>query len=303
MFQHGTLWQKTCDSTKKALQAGTLRPISTKGTVIYDGGVDFLVRVVSSLARKSEGKKETNPFLPYEESMFVAEISDTHICLLNKFNVIDHHLLIIPRSFEEQESLLTLQDFEAIRICMAEFDGLAFYNGGEIAGASQGHKHLQMIPLPMANKGPRIPIEPLFASARFKDDLGIVPGLPFVHTFARLAPTIQEAPQQGAKELLRLYRVMLYAAGLNAPSEPQDSRQSGPYNLLITREWMMLIPRSEECFDSISVNALGFAGALLVQNKQQVQRLKDEGCMSALRKTSFQSDDNLSMQEAQDKIG
>ena len=296
-FEPGTLWSKTIDRTKKALRTGSLHPISTKSTFVHDGGVDFLVRIVSSLARKSEEKKEfkrktsvekqqINPFLPYEKNMFVTDISDTHVCLLNKFNVIDHHLLIVTRSFEDQESLLTLQDFEAIWTCMTEFDGLVFYNGGEIAGASQRHKHLQMIPLPMANREPKVPTETLITLARFEGNLGVVPGLPFVHALTRLVPALIECPQDAAKTLLKLYRAMLYAVGLNSPSAPACSKQSGPYNLLLTREWMLLVPRSEEFFESISVNALGFAGALLVQNELQMQLLKNTGGMIVLKRVS-----------------
>jgi len=291
MFEPGTLWLKVLDRTEKALKTDTLRPISTKSTFIHDRGVDFLVRIVSSLARKSEERKDnkrtTNPFLPYDKNVFVTDISDTHVCLLNKFNVIDHHILLVTRSFEDQESILTLQDFEAILMCMAEFDGLAFYNGGEIAGASQRHKHLQMIPLPMANKGPKVPIESLLTSARFEGNLGVIPDLPFIHTLTRLVPAFTEAPQNGAKAALKLYRAMLYEVGLNSLSAPDGSRQSGPYNLLFTGEWMLLVPRSEEFFESISINALGFAGALLVKNERQMQLLKDMGGMTVLKRTAL----------------
>ena len=41
-----------------------------------------------------------NPFLPYDPDLVVADISDTHVALLNKFNVIDHHLLIVTRCFK-----------------------------------------------------------------------------------------------------------------------------------------------------------------------------------------------------------
>ena len=286
MFEPGTLWTKTLDATEKALKTGALRPVSTESTFIYDSGIDFLVRIVSNLTRKAEEKKEAgNPFLPYEKDMFVAEISETHICLLNKFNVIDHHLLIVTRSFEDQETLLTLRDFDAICLCMAEYDGMAFYNGGEIAGASQQHKHLQIIPLPMANKGPRVPIEPLFKSVRPEGTLGIIPGIPFIHSFARFVPDLLENSEDAAESSLGLYRAMLHAVGLNSPTDPYESRQSGPYNLLLTREWMLLVPRSEECFESISINALGFAGALLVKNEEQMRILKQVGGMAVLKST------------------
>jgi ATP adenylyltransferase len=91
---------------------------------------------------------------------------------LNKFNIIDHHLLIVTRTFKEQETWLTLQDFEAMWACLNEIDGLVFYNGGKTAGASQRHKHLQLVPLPLVEEGLKIPIEPAIASVIFQDSIG-----------------------------------------------------------------------------------------------------------------------------------
>jgi ATP adenylyltransferase/5',5'''-P-1,P-4-tetraphosphate phosphorylase II len=65
--------------------------------------------------------------------------------------------------------------------CLAEFDGLAFYNAGTIAGASQSHKHLQQVPVPLGPGPARTPLDPLLGTARFEGDLGVLPGLPFVH--------------------------------------------------------------------------------------------------------------------------
>jgi len=280
-LETGTLWKKTLERTEQALRTDALLPIDTESTFMEDGGINFQVRVVSNITRKSKEKKE-NPFLPYEEDMFVADISETHVCLLNKFNVIDHHLLIVTRAFEEQETLLTLNDFEAIQACMVEFEGLAFYNGGVVAGASQGHKHLQMIPLPMAGKGPKVPVEPLFDDVRLEGNLGVIPGFSFVHSFTRLDYDLVQDTSKAATALLNLYRDMLQAVGLNRSHEPEASKQSAPYNLLFTREWMLLVPRSKEFFGSSSINALGFAGALLVQNEEQMQMLREHGGMSVL---------------------
>ena len=45
---------------------------------------------------------------------------------------------------------------------MAGLDGLAFYNSGEVAGASQRHKHLQLIQ-PLGPDGLRAPMEALLS--------------------------------------------------------------------------------------------------------------------------------------------
>jgi ATP adenylyltransferase len=296
MLEPGTLWERTTAAFERALASGALQPIGTDSALIPDAGVDFVVRIIGSLSRKAEDRKrrdreqsETgerrNPFLPYEPAMFVADVSPSHLCLLNKFNVIDHHLLIVTREFESQDRLLTESDFEAMWRCMAEFNGLAFYNGGRIAGASEPHKHLQMIPLPVADKGLDVPIEPLLASAELEGSLGQASALPFSHRYAETPRHAFRDPARAAAETLGLYRAMLEELELNRRSEPPDAVQIAPYNLLCTRDWMLLVPRTRELFEGVSINAIGFAGGLLVRNPEQLAVLRDRGPMAALRET------------------
>ncbi|QMS91652.1 phosphorylase [Nostoc edaphicum CCNP1411] len=287
LLKPGTLWTSVKEQTEYALQCGALLSIPTEFEFVEQDNVRFLVRILSNLNRKKAADEkqkkqyatsgqEFNPFLPYEEDLFVADISDTHVCILNKFNVVDYHLLIITRDFEEQESLLTLEDFTAMWACLADFDGLAFYNSGKTAGASQRHKHLQLVPLPFASSGPQIPIEPLLKAARFQDLSATLPGLPFIHAFAPLDSNWV----RGGQATLEVYRTLLDAVGL-------DARQLGAYNLLVTREWMLIVPRSQEHFHSISVNSLGFAGALLVRNAAEMELLKAEGPMTILKNVAI----------------
>ena len=242
----GSLWPAILRQTQHALACGALRPIETTQTTIEDANVTFLVRQVSSVMRKEADRKKreaappVNPFLPCDADLVVADIGDSHILLLNKFNVIDQHLLIVTRHFEPQEALITLSDFAALFVCLDQFDGLGFYNGGPEAGASQPHKHLQIVPLPLGRPGPSLPIEPLLAAARFRDDgIGTVPGLPFLHAFARIEGSREMAAQRASER----YRALLDATGLH----PVDAgRQPAPYNLLVTRDWLLLVPRSAE---------------------------------------------------------
>ncbi|MBW2708519.1 MAG: phosphorylase [Deltaproteobacteria bacterium] len=283
-FEKGTLWDRILGTTRVALEHGALKPIKTDGQVMENGGVDFQVRVVKNLARK-DADKNPNPFLPYEKDMFVADISDTHLCLLNKFNVIDHHLLIVTQAFEHQETLLTVRDFQAIWRCMTEFEGLAFYNGGKIAGASQDHKHLQMIPLPMASTAYPVPNDRLIHQPQKIP--GVIPGLPFVHAFKRFSAITDIPHEMAVQALHQMYRLMLQQVGMNPFTERAETLQSGPYNLLFTRQWMLLVPRSKESFESISVNALGFAGALLARNPEEMVLIEKEGGMGVLHHTAF----------------
>ncbi|MEA5620475.1 phosphorylase [Cronbergia sp. UHCC 0137] len=283
LLEPGTLWTKIKQTTEHALECGSLKSIPTEFEFVEQDNVNFLVRILVNLNRKKAAKEkqdqqtakgqEFNPFLPYEEDLFVADISDTHVCILNKFNVVDYHLLIITRAFEEQETLLTLADFAATWACLADFDGLVFYNGGKLAGASQRHKHLQIVPLSETE----IPIAPLLKSAKFEDSIATIPGLPFLHAFTRLES------EDGAEMILEKYHALLESVGIKAV---ENNRQSGDYNLLATREWMLIIPRSLDEFQSISVNSLGFAGTLLVRNAEQMQLVKVIGPMTILQKTA-----------------
>src|SRR3990172_7531669 len=134
---HLSLWTKIIDRTANAIRCGALYSIPTESSFLQENGIWFFVRILANLSRKAEAKKKelqttkssgktVNPFLPYEEAMFVTDISDTHLCLLNKYNVVEHHISIVTREFEDQEMLMNLKDFEAMWLCMAEFDSLSF---------------------------------------------------------------------------------------------------------------------------------------------------------------------------------
>lgn len=276
--QPGMLWQQVIQRTEAALACGALQSIPTIDDRLEQDGLNFIVRVSRNVARKQAVAKKTsgtnNPFLPYEEDLFVTDLSETHVALLNKFNVVDHHLLIITRQFEAQESWLTLADFTALARCMVEIDGLAFYNGGQAAGASQKHKHLQLVPL--VQNSEEVPIEMLMTGL---DQTQL--SVPFLHALTPLALNWSVMTQTLAENLYQCYHRLYAAIGQLTESPPQ------PYNLLVTRRWMLLVLRSQESYAGISVNALGFAGSLFVRNHEQLQQLQQIGPMTLLQKVTY----------------
>lgn len=288
--------------TSHALACGALHPVETAQTYIDDGGVRFAVRVAANLARKEavrltpQTQPPRDPFLPYEPDLFVADLSPTHVALLNKFNVIDQHLLIVTRRYEPQEALLDAADFGALVEAMRAIDGLGFYNGGTAAGASQPHKHLQMVPLPLGDGGPATPdhgvngtpIESLLGGAQAVHGarpIAIVPALRFRHAFARvdLGPGSGTA-SEAARVALDCYRALLDAVDVPSIDVGGVAHQGAPYNLLVTRRWMLVVPRSAECAEGMSVNALGFAGSFFVRDAAQLQTLARLGPMTALER-------------------
>lgn len=260
----------------RARAAGALQPIATRYECIEDEGLVFLLRVVENLQRKAQALasapaawKPANPFLPPEPALFVAELSATHRLLLNKYNVIDGHALVVTRAFAEQESPLDTDDFAATRTVLRELDGLVFYNAGASSGASQRHKHLQRVPWPLhTSVSPWNPADwPGPARQRRP--------WPFPHAWAPLAADVD------AEALRRDYEALLAALGLGATGDGYSD-----YNLLLTRRWMLAVRRRCEGEGGLSVNALGFAGTLLLKSEDQRARLQTLRPLQLLRAVS-----------------
>jgi ATP adenylyltransferase len=113
-----------------------------------------------------------------------------------------------------------------------------------------------------------------------------VPGLPFRHAFARI--TLDHAtPADAAKAALACYDALLDAAGVGAIETNGVPCQSSPYNLLVTRQWMLLVPRSAEHVEGVSVNALGFAGSLFVRDAAHMAMIERLGPMTVLQRAGL----------------
>ncbi|PXF42055.1 Diadenosine 5',5'''-P1,P4-tetraphosphate phosphorylase 2 [Gracilariopsis chorda] len=302
-----------------ALEQGALQPIETRYTVIPPRKAHepaFVLRVLTNVARKqAESKKQArakqsanekawNPFLPYDPAMYVQDVGDDHVLLLNKFNVVQNHALIVTKRFEEQNSLLTCSDMTALWICLGEMRGIAFYNAGKTAGASQRHKHLQIVPAPMVpHSDEDTPFEHAILKQVAHGTTYSSSALPYLHAIIRMddcAKMASEGDLQGAArvcmqrylQLLKTLEQGVQEAGEEQRGEEDEatseealgaeSRQPFSYNVLVSRRWMMLIPRRKECFQDVSVNSMGFVGCLLVRDEASAQQVRNQGAMGVL---------------------
>lgn len=289
MVPSGSLRNSIKQRVDTARQSGALQPIASRVESMTDGDVRFLIRVASNLASKDAARQVpsdgsgcttvSNPFLKPDPRLVVGDIGPRHICVLNKYNVVDEHVLLVTKQFEQQESPLVSDDFRALSDCLGEFDALAFYNSGPQAGASQQHKHMQLVPLPLSEGGESIPLETVLPSRSTSEEIIRCPAFPFRHGAIRFGAAVGVA--DSAAELCQHYERLLRAHHL-------DPRRPSPYNLLLTRKWMFLVPRSREHFEAISLNAMAFAGAFFVRNLTQLQRLKSAGPISALRRVGYE---------------
>jgi ATP adenylyltransferase len=274
-FRPGSLWERVVRTTEAARRLGSLQPIPTRCELLTDPatGVRFQLRTTDAQDRKEaeQASQEqqaatgsaSNPFAHPDPHLWVAGLTDTHYGLLNKFPVVHHHLLLVTRRYQPQSEPLNAGDCHALAAVLSEFRGLGFFNAGEAAGASQGHKHLQVAPLPLGGDDRDLPLAPLLREAALGAEPRPVSALPFRHAAVGLT-----AAGDG-DALLAAY------AGLCEALELDPARD--PYNLLVTSEWMLLVPRSRGEVDGIPLNALAYAGALMVRNDAQRAELLERG--------------------------
>lgn len=281
----GTLWERVRERARAALETGALVPLETRAEVIQEAGVPFSVRSVSTQrAKEAEDgdARRANPFLPPDPDLLVGALSPTHAAVLNRFPVLRHHLLVVTRAFEEQSLPLAGADFDALARCLAEIDGLGFFNSGPEAGASQPHRHLQLVPFPVGGGPAPTPIERVLTGVALDPSRATLPIYPFRHAVAPLPETAWRAedPATRAAQAMELaYRALARRVGLVlTPGEP-----TAPYDLLATRRWMMVVPRSRERFEGVSVNAMGFAGSLLVRDRDQLEVVRRHGPVAVLQ--------------------
>ncbi len=274
--------------TREALACGALARIETIEETIPERGAVFVVRRVSSLARKAEAARPVgelprrNPFLPPEPELTVGAIGPAHLAVLNKYPVIDRHLLIVTRAFAPQEALIDASDFAALAAVMRGFPSLGFYNGGKAAGASQPHKHLQVVPLPLGRGETPFPVAPWIDAVRRDGAAARVPQFEFAHGVARFGGETIDGADAGAS-LEAIYRGLLEHIGIGQSRVDGLALQSAPYNLLVGRDWMLAVRRAREHADGISVNTLGYAGSLFVKDEAQLALVRRIGPLAVLR--------------------
>lgn len=287
------LWDAAVEVAARALQTGALQPIDTVEQVIADGPIHFVVREVSSLLRKFAAQASAaparNPFLPVEPALLVADLAQTHVVLLNKFPVMAEHLLVVTREFTPQDSLIAREDFVALAHVMLGRRCIAFYNGGRDAGASQPHRHLQLVPLPLEASAVGTPIDRVLQPLRNREGRNIASELRYNHALGWIEPgafSSERDAETAGNALHACYRRLLDALGIGEVDIEGASRQSQPYNLVATSEWMLIVPRTRERYEGISVNALGFAGSLFVRDHGQLELVTRIGPRAVLAAVS-----------------
>lgn len=126
------------------------------------------MRYCPSLAKKPTSKDDPktskptgpkpDPFENPPPELLVGEVPEqdpTHIIVLNKFPIIENHFILATKRNKQQTQRLDEDDlfrtYECLQSWSDEHAGeaklFAFFNSGEHSGASQPHRHLQLLPV------------------------------------------------------------------------------------------------------------------------------------------------------------
>jgi len=261
-------WTSALDRSSQALEKGALIPLTTSRLQCPGPGADrFELRQLNAqLPRhhRPEGPKP-NPFSPWEPELEIESIGIDHVLILNKYPVQTGHMLLITRQWAPQVHWLTHKDWSALLQVDRDTSGLWFFNSGPKAGASQPHRHLQLL---RRQRGEQIcPRESWFRNLlhirnrkRSEDDQD-----PLIASCAVAFRPHGYELKQDAHALHALYRSL--AMTLDLGDVDTEQPPLAPYNLLITPDWMALIRRKQERTAGFSLNLLASAGYLLaIQN-------------------------------------
>lgn len=81
------------------------------------------------------------------------------------------------------------------------------------------------------------------------------------------------------------------------------------YNVILTRGHMYVVPRRREehvlrdTGDAVSVNALGFAGLLLVKSERELEAVKKESVVGILREVGLENVHEQQIEDAHETDG
>eukprot|EP00033_Pygsuia_biforma_P004580 GCRY01005022.1.p1 GENE.GCRY01005022.1~~GCRY01005022.1.p1 ORF type:complete len:313 (+),score=26.39 GCRY01005022.1:76-1014(+) len=300
------------------IEKGHILTLKKKTFSVLDHGIPFLVGVVQQYFAKPKPNlyvtKGDNPFDPPDPSLVIDNFTisqnedglqrqRSYNLLFNKFQLEETGLLLTTAQYESQSNPLNQFDFEAIwTVCarlgphpdLQEFShaqhmdpppsALVIFNCGFESGTSQPHKHAQIFPVPLTGmKRAPLPLHSLLQPLLGQKDSPFSLELPFKNRFISLKKCDLEA---ASPSLMGLF---LHSALRTLLSDLQRDLSFHSYNVLLTSQWMGVIPRSAVANDLVITNGLGYAGLLFVKNEDVFVELKQCGIVTTLTSLGFSS--------------
>lgn len=294
--------------------------------------------LVAFLTVKSDSRKHSLVSISLEDKLSIAgassapssnasSVSTKHLFLqLNKFNTLPDHTLLVTHDFEPQTSPLDLLDLSAWFYAVTRTNSVGFFNSDWTAGASQRHKHMQIIPQdvfwslrPVDALYP-LPVDhailPFIISAEW-----LIPSCMNIHIvkyptyrlsqfkFRHSVAVLQEIDDSHSSQKVedhtcqysRLFHaycavmkdigVYLHACTYHTGTYPSSKswlKNTSSYNIIITPAWIMAVARSKRgaLDEQIGVNSYAFIGLLLTRGPNLTHSVVKVGPMEILNQVT-----------------
>lgn len=232
-----------------------------------------------------ESSAPVDPFAAPRDNV-VLETKD-YTCVLNKYALEPGHFLVVTNEFYPQRGLLRAADLAMIYETLGapkRRRHYCFFNGGLLAGASQEHRHFQFLPVPQL-KTDCWPDQLYKASSTRRrgeeeeeEEIKSHAEIPAHHFLLPI--------RDGSRAALYASFTRLHEAAREAirgaPGADEDEEM--PYNFLMTREYMLLMPRRNEEWDehAIGVGGTCLIGSIMVTKARDLETVKRVGLRQML---------------------
>lgn len=263
----------------------------------------FQLRFSPSLANKPKGPprpssdKPSKPFDPFEYTtpppkLFVADLGPSHFLVLNKFAIVPEHFILATRDFQAQTHVLDADDLHATLACLRAYeeadagaaaagdDGalFAFFNCGDHSGASQPHRHIQLLPVKAMREG--LPEDSPWTVLASRLDSSVAP----FTTFSE-AISLQISRDDLYATYMSLYEQAVRSTNGGGVAVAKTGEAAISYNMAMTRDRLVLCPRLAEgdaikdpatgdVVGKLSLNGTMLAGTALVKSEAEWDALR-----------------------------
>ncbi|KAI9661370.1 MAG: hypothetical protein M1831_003103 [Alyxoria varia] len=257
-------------------------------------GFTFEFRIVDMLknkpilARDAPGRSTASgPFIDPNPEEAICTLENTHRLMFNKFCIYRPMLVLPTVRYELQTDDLTIQDMRATWAVLKAYKRMpmmAVYNCGVDAGSSQGHKHLQVFPLPAHELWPARAKDSAIAQEDGDVSPSVytgkvdssIPSVPFQHFVLRIPP------HSTAAQVHQMYGVLLL---LSRDAQESAGVLSRDYNVAMTDSWIVVIPRTTAVNGGpFGANAAGMLGLVSVRDQQERDKWAELGYTAYLRR-------------------
>ena len=265
-----------------------------------DHGIPFEVRYLPCLDKKPTDDRpstpssdtemkdaDTPPKDPFAEPRdnVIVEM-EQYTCVLNKYALERGHFLCVTNEWYPQKGLLRAQDLRIMYDLVSNLSArhYCFFNCGQLAGASQEHRHFQFLGVPAFNT-PCWP-DQIYLRDKQATEIQMHEHIPAYHF---LLPILDSSTIALETTFQRLFSTAQQAI--------HTSDNEMPYNLMLTKEYMLLFPRRHEEWDEheIGVGGTCLAGQIMVTKTEDIQLAKEIGIREFLRYVGFPTSETKSV--------